>query len=578
MAIPNSVTNIGWSAFENCTSLGSVTIPKNVSSISSGVFKGCTRLNSVGPIGGNYNIEYGWEDKIITNAFAEADYINSVQLKSTLTEIEGAAFRNCINLKNIHIPTNIKTIYGHAFDIPTLQSVTFDAAEPPYIYKDAFASAPSDAALNVPCGCVFKYQGVEGLKKFYNYQTHGDDFPFEILMSANGDTLGYASLVLSPDCSTNMATVTAVCTHPKYHFDHWEDLVLGEVKRRDDISNPRNVRVTEDVTYKAVFERNKCGDELYWEINGNTLIITGKGDMYDYSYSSPQWSDKKEQVTSITFPIGITSIGYNSFSEFEKIENITLPNSVVSIGSYAFSNCSHLEHITLGSEIKTIGDYAFANAPFLLDVTAYMPYPPEIYENVFTGCGQLSDIDLYVPAEYEGRYRKLDVWRNFRISIIGAESTPITTNTVQVVPADDNVQITWPVNDKAFSYTLEITKDGVVFCTLIFNGNGQLTGIAFAPGRNSNAHAPSAMLTEQGYQFTVTGLNPGTVYNYQIDVKDSQNKSIATYSGTFSTNSPEAISTIKTESVSNTNKILRNGQIFILRGGRTYTLQGQEVK
>ena len=40
--IPNSVTSIGYSAFENCTSLTSVTIPNDVTSIGYGVFQGCT--------------------------------------------------------------------------------------------------------------------------------------------------------------------------------------------------------------------------------------------------------------------------------------------------------------------------------------------------------------------------------------------------------------------------------------------------------------------------------------------------------------------------------------------------------
>ena len=130
---------------------------------------------------------------------------------------------------------------------------------------------------------------------------------------------------------------------------------------------------------------------------------------------------------------------------------------------------------------------------------------------------------------------------------------------------------------------LEITKDGVVFCTLIFNGNGQLTGIAFAPSRNGSHHAPSALMTANGLQFTVTGLNSNTQYGYSVTAKDSNDQTVATYSGEFTTTS-EGIAT-GVEEVSSSLQggergrlILHNGQIFILRGEKVYSIDGQEVK
>ena len=47
VTIPNSVTSIGVVAFEYCTSLFSVTIPNSVTSIGGGAFWDCTRLTSV---------------------------------------------------------------------------------------------------------------------------------------------------------------------------------------------------------------------------------------------------------------------------------------------------------------------------------------------------------------------------------------------------------------------------------------------------------------------------------------------------------------------------------------------------
>ena len=47
VVIGNGVTSIGWSAFEGCSSLTSVTIPDTVTSIGWSAFKGCTGLASV---------------------------------------------------------------------------------------------------------------------------------------------------------------------------------------------------------------------------------------------------------------------------------------------------------------------------------------------------------------------------------------------------------------------------------------------------------------------------------------------------------------------------------------------------
>ena len=72
-------------------------------------------------------------------------------------------------------------------------------------------------------------------------------------------------------------------------------------------------------------------------------------------------------------------------------------------------------------------------------------------------------------------------------------------------------------------------------------------------------------------------MEEGTDYTYEIVVKDELDNTISNYSGEFSTQSniPTATDNIHTEST--TQKILRNGQLLILRDGKTYNAQGVEL-
>ena len=192
---------------------------------------------------------------------------------------------------------------------------------------------------------------------------------------------------------------------------------------------------------------------------------------------------------------------------------------------------------------------------------------------------------MYVLAGSVDMYKSAGSnWKDFYyiLPIGTAEVTEPVTDVI-TEPTESTVVLTWPTSNNAASYTIQITKDGVLFCTLIFNANGQLIGIAFAPGREGAYHAPAAIMTANGLQFTVTGLDSNTQYGYSVTAKDANDQTVATYSGEFTTTS-EGIATGIEETSSSLQGgdrgrlILHNGQIFILRGDKTYTLQGQEVR
>ena len=184
---------------------------------------------------------------------------------------------------------------------------------------------------------------------------------------------------------------------------------------------------------------------------------------------------------------------------------------------------------------------------------------------------------LYVPCEHKQYYQSDMVFSLFnKVECISSEE--VETDSVIVVPGANDVTITWLKEDGAETYSIIIKKDGEVVCTLTFNSAGQLINIAFAPGRNGNHPAQYAeqVGNGKGYRFTVTGLEEGTHYTYNIDVRDIADKTINSHSGEFITGAMTEIENITTNSA-NIHNILRDNQLIIVRDGVEYTVMGQEL-
>ena len=279
-------------------------------------------------------------------------------------------------------------------------------------------------------------------------------------------------------------------------------------------------------------------------------------------------------LTSITIGNSVTSIGEFAFSECPSLTSVTIPNSVTSIGQYAFAVCSSLASVTIGNSVTNIEWGAFYGCTSLTSVTNYAMQPQAIVKYDFEDV-DLPACQLYVPSTSVGLYQTAKVWKDFgNIQPIRAEDITDVSETI-ITPSENEVEITWPTVSGAASYELVIKdKDGNIVCTLIFNANGQLTSIAFnAPSRNG---AP-AQTQSAGFSFTITGLESGTNYDLTLTAKDNSGNTIEETTIPFHTDYPEGIENVQSDEVQGT-KVVKDGQVLILRNDKTYTIQGVEVK
>ena len=357
-----------------------------------------------------------------------------------------------------------------------------------------------------------------------------------------------------PDSAEYLDEITIIATPIYgYHFVQWSD---------GNTDNPRTLVLTQDTILTAEFAltiNGQCGDNLYWNYDqtNKTLSITGYGKMYDYTKSTQPWYLFQEQITEVT-----------------------ISNTTTSIGTSAFEGCIRLGKVSLGSNMENIAANAFAGCNRLYDIYVYATYPPFADESSFANY----NVYLYIPCENQRDYILDIVWGKFKfIECIGAESDETGGEDVTVTPGSTDVTITWPTEDDAETYSIVITKDGEVFCTLTFNKDGQLLNIAFAPSRDGQHRAQYAELTTKGLRFTVTGLESGTNYDYTITTKDSSDQTISTYSGEFTTQSD--VTTDNGYGVSdngygawNIRKEFRNGQLIILRDGVEYNTLGAKIQ
>lgn len=180
ITIPNTVTSIGAYVFEDCSKLVTVKLSSNIQEISPHLFDGCVLLK---------NIIIPMVTQIGTSAFSNCSSIEAITIPSTCLEVGfGAfsgctsltnvtfklgvqkisqnAFSNCSNLVSIILPTSIQEIQPNAFLNTALETIRINASTPPKIYED---SIPLGVFVYVPSAALETYKYSEYWSKMWAF-------------------------------------------------------------------------------------------------------------------------------------------------------------------------------------------------------------------------------------------------------------------------------------------------------------------------------------------------------------------------------------------------------------------------
>lgn len=287
-------------------------------------------------------------------AFSNLTKLSSVTFSASLETIGQYAFYGCESLTVFNAPSSLKTIEYGAFAKSGLETVTLNEGLESILGEDNNLDAylgPFDytkiKTLKVPSTvtkvCVFGrissletlYISADFMKSVFNRKQS----TFVRHLYLTGGTLSVHSSWLDNFYDVHFASgVTSTNTY---------DLSLPAL-----IVNESNVQVS-------------VPDDYVGEYVTSESAVTGKlvteNDMIYYSYNGRKilmrYTGEKTVIEASDLS-GITDINPEAFIS-TNITSVTLPSSVKSIGLNAFGNCENLSTVYIPSSVEKIAGYAF---------------------------------------------------------------------------------------------------------------------------------------------------------------------------------------------------------------------------
>ncbi len=422
------LTNIGYRAFYNCTSLKSVVIPATVKTIGERAFRNCTGLETVVfepdsqlesidqyafyyctsltsliiPASVSYIAGGDTDDdgNTKTGAFAYCTSLGSVvfeddsqfsdwsrlesifnkdtidlDLRNTgITEIESGMFQDS-SIRSIRLPATVTSIGANAFNgASNLENVVFaSGSQLESIGANAFSNTPSLKEFTVPASVTSIGSQAFCYSHSSSYECYLETLTFE--EGSQLTTVGDDAFRGCENLATmNLEACTSLTSIGSYSF--------ADPHLLDHITIPASL--------------TSFGNRAFTYCYGAKTITFEEGSpltsISDYAFRDCN------SVTDITLPIGVTSIGSYSFADCYDLVNVNFDQceKLSEFDTYAFRYCYSLEEIRFVSAITSVDNYAFQDATSLkyLLFTNNGSTSCNLKANCFNGCSALEALVL----------------------------------------------------------------------------------------------------------------------------------------------------------------------------------------
>lgn len=353
ISVPN-VTSIGANAFNGCSALTKVETGNDLVSIGEGAFKDCAKLAQFDAAG----------SKLVTigkDAFANCTELFRFTLPETVTSLGDGAFTNCTGLIEVRNLSSLTATKGgdelgglckYAWDVYTTASEQSKISDTDgyLVYKQ------SDGDIFIRyIGSSKNIEIPAGVKTIRKSAFYGNETIEEVVIPASVEAIETDAF---RGC-TGLKTVRIADGVVEFGQD-----VFNGCTSLTTVVLPNNLQkisaglfdgcssLTEIALPSGVTE---IGERAFKDTNlAQITLADGITKISDSAFMGAK-------LVSITLSAGITEIGESAFEDCTELTTVVIPaNSMLRIiGKYAFAYCRNLETITLPEGLTTIGTGAF---------------------------------------------------------------------------------------------------------------------------------------------------------------------------------------------------------------------------
>ena len=338
--IPNTVTTIAANAFQNCSTLTSLTIPESVTTIENNAFEGCSNVTTLNYNAKNLTTTYGWYNSVESNntyGFRPMQ-LQTLVIGDSVKTLPAGVLYGQSGLTSLTIPESVTIIENHAFE--GCSNVTT-------LYYNTQNLATTNWSSSITSG--FQQMPIQS-----------------VVIGSNVETL--PDYVFCRVSSLTSVTIPNSVT------------CIGQHAFRQ-CSSLASIEIPESITTIGNSAFSYCSSLASIEIPESVTTINNS------TFSSCT------SLTNIDIPNTVTSIGVDAFRGCTNLESVTIPNMVTSIGNAAFYDCSGLTQVSLPNSVTSIGNAAFMNCSGLTHVA--LPNSMDtIEDNAFNGCLSLASITI----------------------------------------------------------------------------------------------------------------------------------------------------------------------------------------